>query len=318
MKAGEGCDLPRGGLLPTMLPDVFEEDFKPLNKPASWSIGKMTEWLANPTGSDFSLCIDSKSDNKEDKETGDQDLKNPKKNKCKSDFLEAPEKDERVHTAINRDTGAAWVEEGLLFMSVGLDLSSTEMGGGISLVTRIKANSTFENKLSNLDEIHPFGGERRLAEWIRTEEPPGWSCPAEISSKLEKLDSGKIRMVLATPAIFSKGWLPGWLEFNQLEDGSEVLEGIPPEASVSQKLRLISACVDRWRPISGWSTEAKSQGAKAIRRMVPAGSVYFFEIQNGKGDEASALAESHWLESVCDLPEDRKDGFGLAVWGTWE
>lgn len=122
-------------------------------------------------------------------------------------------------------------------------------------------------------------------------------------------------MILATPAIFSNGWLPAWLKCKRLDDGSDVLEGTPPGASDDLKLRLISACVDRWKPISGWSAEAKSRGPKAIRRMVPAGSVYFFEVQ--PGGNSSELGKL-WLRSVCDKEEDRKDGFGLAVWGIWE
>jgi CRISPR-associated protein Cmr3 len=118
-------------------------------------------------------------------------------------------------------------------------------------------------------------------------------------------------MVLATPAIFSKGWMPGWLD-------SETLEGILPSLKDGKKfkLKLISACTERWRPISGWSAEAKSRGPKVIRRMVPAGSVYFFEAENAEA--AGYLAENYWLESVCDIPQDCRDGFGLAVWGVWE
>jgi CRISPR-associated protein Cmr3 len=46
---------------------------------------------------------------------------------------------------------------------------------------------------------------------------------------------------------------------------------------------------------------------------VPAGSIYFFEVRQGDG---AALAD-RWLQSVCDDEQDRRDGFGLAVWGTW-
>jgi CRISPR-associated protein Cmr3 len=47
--------------------------------------------------------------------------------------------------------------------------------------------------------------------------------------------------------------------------------------------------------------------------MVPAGSVYFFEIEGGN---PSDLLES-WLRPVSDNEQDRKDGFGLALWGVW-
>lgn len=54
--------------------------------------------------------------------------------------------------------------------------------------------------------------------------------------------------------------------------------------------------------------------------MVPAGSVYFFEV-SGDGD-ASELAKRAWLTSVSDYNRrkgafDREDGFGMAIWGIW-
>ena len=306
MRDGECCDLPRESLLPAMLPEAIEE-FKPEPIPAFWSIAKMMEWLTNPDGSDFPLYPDSDAN----KNKGEIGLECKKE---ESDFLDAPEKDERVHAGIDSESGTA--EDGLLFMSIGLDLATRCQGREILLAARIESDGIFDKQIRELNEIHPFGGERRLVQWSRIDEPIGWKCPDKISSKLTELDSGRIRMVLATPAIFSNGWLPGWLNLRKQEDGKEILEGIPPGATDGQKLKLISACIDRWKPISGWSADAKSSGPKAIRRMVPAGSVYFFEAQSG--NEASTLAKSHWLESVCDKPQDCKDGFGLAVWGVWE
>ena len=72
-------------------------------------------------------------------------------------------------------------------------------------------------------------------------------------------------MTLATPAIFHDGWKPGWLD-----DRSH---GTPFAAGPT--LKLVGVCIQRWRAVSGWSY--KAGGPKAIRRMVPAGGVYFFE-----------------------------------------
>jgi len=118
----------------------------------------------------------------------------------------------------------------------------------------------------------------------------------------------KVRMVLATPAIFFDGWKPGWLN-GWPEDK------VPDFWPDDLKLKLISACIDRWKPISGWSLEKGSRGPKEIRRLVPAGSVYFFEVLSGKAED---LVKSLWLRSVCDKDQDRRDGFGLAVWGLWD
>ena len=111
-------------------------------------------------------------------------------------------------------------------------------------------------------------------------------------------------MVLATPALFDEGWKPGWAR-----------GGRPPglDARDDISLQLVSACVPRWRPVSGWNFEAGKNCAKAVRRLAPAGSVYFFEARGA----ASALARL-WLKPVSDGDQDRRDGFGLALWGVWE
>jgi CRISPR-associated protein Cmr3 len=41
--------------------------------------------------------------------------------------------------------------------------------------------------------------------------------------------------------------------------------------------------------------------------------MYFFEVTSG---DPAVLSEC-WLESVADEEQDRRDGFGLAVWGIW-
>lgn len=88
------------------------------------------------------------------------------------------------------------------------------------------------------------------------------------------------------------------------------LVGEVPGSGLS--VRLVSAVVGRWKPLSGWSYEKGRNGPKALRRMVPAGSVYFFEVLKG-GEGIADL----WLHSVCDCVQDGRDGFGLALWGFW-
>jgi hypothetical protein len=45
--------------------------------------------------------------------------------------------------------------------------------------------------------------------------------------------------------------------------------------------------------------------------MVPAGSVYFFEVQGSPG----VSVEDVWLKSASD--GFQRDGYGLALWGIW-
>lgn len=297
----EGCDLPAGNLLPTLLP-MNVQDFKQAAVPYFWSAEMMTKWLKDPIGKDFKAPPE------------------PEKVDSGTDFLLTPQKDSRVHVQISSDLGSS--EEGMLFTTVGLDLSHKRQSKGIQLAARFDATGIFEKKVEIIDSFGTFGGERRLAHW-KTEATDKmreiWSFPEEIRQALDdqKKETGKqrVRMVLATPAVFSHGWLPGWLK---LEGGS--LVGTPPlDDPAGLRLRLISASIDRWKPISGWSLEFRPRpGPKPIRRLVPAGAVYFFEVFAG---DSSALAENLWLRSVSDKEsdgQDWRDGFGLALWGVWD
>ena len=163
--------------------------------------------------------------------------------------------------------------------------------------------------LDNVDLAFPTGGERRLAYWKRadlSEHAAAWQCPNRIRDTLsqppETGTKQRVRLMLASPAPFDAGWRPGWL------DGKHEVP-----AGTGVVLKLVGACVPRWKAISGWSLEKGKFGAKPVRRLAPAGSVYFCEVQEG---DPSKLA-SRWLESVCDREADMREGFGLALWGTW-
>src|SRR5205085_10358331 len=110
----------------------------------------------------------------------------------------------RTHTAIQPESGAA--EDTKLFQTVGLRFAE---GAGMAL--RVDAGDV-PAWLHQCDELHPVGGEQRLAEWRADSSlAPGWRCPAAVRSALQKQPRG-VRMVLATPAFFNGGWRPGWLD----------------------------------------------------------------------------------------------------------
>lgn len=279
------CNLPPGGLLPAMLPESVKDEFKPAKIPSLWSLETMKKWLINAKGEGFESPPD------------------PEKIAGNADFLNLPQKEPRTHVKIDPTLGTA--EDTQLFETIGLDFSIKGEVDSIGLAARVENEGEFVDlSLTKIDPFNTIGGERRLASWKAYETHEVWNFPSDLASEFT---GKKMRMVLATPAIFSDGWKPGWLE------------GWPEGKSPSYwpkglKLKLISACIDRWKPISGWSLEKR--GPKPIRRLVPAGSVYFFEID---GDvDAATLAKSLWLKSVCDEEQDRLDGFGLALWGIWD
>lgn len=280
------CNLPPGSLLPSMLPESVKDEFKPAKTPSLWSMEMMKKWLINAKGEDFESPPD------------------PEKITGNVDFLNFPQKEPRTHVKINPKLGTA--EDTQLFETIGLDFSIKGKVNGIGLAARVDNEGGFMDLSTKIDQFNTIGGERRLAHWKTYGTQEGWSFPSDLASKFT---GKKVRMVLATPAIFSDGWKPGWLKgWSESEAPDYWPKGL--------KLRLVSACTDRWKPISGWSLENGRQGPKPIRRLVPAGSVYFFKIE-GDGD-AAAIAKNLWLRSVCDDEQDRRDGFGLVLWGIWD
>ncbi|VTS00801.1 type III-B CRISPR module-associated Cmr3 family protein [Tuwongella immobilis] len=307
---GAGCDLPHG-IKPVILsPGDAPDDFKPESLPKWWPMWAMTQWLLE---NEVSFLNNSEN---------------------RYPFLDSPHLEERDHVEIEPGSGAA--KDGRLFTTAALNLTQMKRYKqkmpsptkkvecklnevkkelpipespfvNIDLATRVRGTGG-----QPIDYLHPLGGERRLVRWHQ--EATGanpWGCPADLAAKLK--GAPRVRMVLVSPGIFQHGWQPGWLKL----EGKEVkyLEGTPPmpNAKAGPKLRLVGVCNERWKAISGWSYEKNKVGPKAIRRMVPAGAVYFFEVLENR----EHLPEL-WLESVCDDEQDRRDGFGLAVWGTWQ
>lgn len=282
MGPGEGCNLPDKRLLPALLPDSVEDEFKPAKMAPFWSAKRMIEWLITDDATSFDAPPDSKTVRSTPELLGS--------------FLDFPGKEPRTHVKIKHGYGTA--ENEMFFETTGLDFGAK----GIQIAAKVDTG-----ELAWKNSLHPLGGERRLVLW-KADKDPGWSCPSEITQACG--EKHHLRMVLATPAVFSNGWLPGWIK-------KDTLEGRPPDAPKGVTLRLVSACISRWKPLSGWSLESGSRGPKPIRRLVPAGSVYFFEVTEGNPAD---LVEPLWLRPVSDAMgglDYSRDGFGLALWGLW-
>ncbi len=259
---GEGADFP-GSLLPAGL-DPSVDDCKPGPAPPWWTAPRMTEWLLD-------------------------ELPHPpgaREDWLKNGFAAGPEPDLRTHLELNDDSGAN--VDGMLFQTAGFQFHEH-----MRLAVRVTGS------LAATPGIHPFGGERRLAAWSG-DSSALWDCPRGLAGKLESAE--RIRLILATPALFRHGWKPDWL------DGHFC--GTIPGSSC--RVRLVSACLEPWKPVSGWSLDTRNFGEKPVRRLVPAGAVYFFERLGGE-----LAADKLWLQPVSDGEQARFDGFGLALWGKW-
>lgn len=211
-------------------------------------------------------------------------------------------REERVHVGIDERTGVS--KEGELFtveyrsfLNVKSDHTTTTASEEWSLVAKIQ---TSEKVL--LTGVGLLGGEKRVARVEELGVPNDFpKCPDQLKVSVNK--NQKVRMILATPAMFTHGWKPDWLKGQ--------LEGSPPGAP-GVVLKLKAAAVKRREPVSGW--DYKARGPKAVRWLVPAGSVYFFEVVSKSDD---AWLDDAWLKPVSDHPQDCADGFGLALWGVW-
>jgi len=282
LQDGDGCDL-TNGLWPVMLENPPADDFKPEPLPAWWPVDELARWLTGET-------INSG--------------KSRFGNGC---FLAAGHSELRERVCIEPATGAA--EESKLFAVSDLTIShlrpfrtgdqeATARPCQITLSCRV----TDTDLTRSLNLYHPLGGNRRLAHWKTAPQFAGlWTCPQKVRDRLK--GAKRVCLLLATPALFKNGHLPGWLKENI---------GSPP-GTIDVQLKLFGVLNERWKALARFALDPQNRGARPLRRMVPAGSMYFFEVQQG---DAALLADL-WLQSVSDGEQERRDGFGLAVWGIW-
>lgn len=273
----EGVDLPKDALLPVFLDTGSEKNkSKPANDPPHfWHQQKMVDWLANDTSNEL---------------------------EAETQGVSTLPIEIRTHVAIEPKTQTS--KDAHLYQTAGLDFSSQ----------RIRQNDDAEHKgwtdnefglLVNFQDDFPdsyrtIGGEARLGHIEKKEDLWPEQCPAPLVQAFIKTKG--FRLILATPAIFDNGWLPNWLDKKTLQGTFGNL-----------KVQLRAASIPRWQAGTSWDM-TKSRGGKGMRtahRLVPAGSVYWFEILSGSPAELS----ERWLTSISDCRDN--DGFGLVLPGIW-
>ncbi len=274
LEEGEGCDLPGRNLRPL----AITKDVKPEANNLYWSMEDTLRWMTAGHEPGF-------------------------KPPTPSGSLPV---DERVHVGIDRSTGCS--EDGMLFTTrstgfedyrAALQYRDGEAAGGSyscwDLLVRVESSA-------NLKGPQPFGGERRLAVFSSAPEGSWPALPTAVADELRT--ATRVRMQLATPAIFARGWKPSWLDAD--------MRGTPPGCE-GVTLQLVSAAIQRREPVSGWDFREGKSGPKRLRHTVPSGSVYLFEVVEGSAEMLLPL----WLQPVSDSPYDRNDGYGLALWSAW-
>ena len=103
--------------------------------------------------------------------------------------------------------------------------------------------------------------------------------------------SGRIKVVLLTPAYFTGGWAPADGDWSPwVGDG-----------------RLVSMAIGRPQPISGW--DVANRRPKPLNQYVPVGSVYYFENAEWKGHP--------FTETPDAMLDHQAAGFGGALTAPW-
>ncbi len=197
-----------------------------------------------------------------------------------------------MHVQIEDETRMA--REGYLFQTQGLEFRRNRAKTLTLPPSRLALVVATEASL--MPGYAPLGGERRLVNWRQA---PGAlpACPPEIKEQI--INQKSCRLLLATPACFKKGYEPTWLV--------ETRFGVTPQ--------IKAVAIGRPQIISGWDLVSKRP--KPTRRLAPAGSVYFLKLE-GSEQEIAQWIDNIWLQCVSDSEQDRKDGFGAALLGTWD
>ncbi len=273
----EGTDL-LNGLLPVFLNSIIKG--KPAkDMPKFWKYNNMLNWLLNDNSTDLVA-----------RNQGIQNLP-----------IET-----RTHVSIDPKTHTA--RPGYLFQTAGLDFScrrktsSTDSNnknwGWEETVYGIACS--FQEDIA--DTFRTIGGESRLG-YIKKEESLIPECPDELIKALA--NATYFRLILITPAIFKKGYIPDWLDEKSLQGNFR-----------NMKLTLKAVSVPRWQAGTSWDMACEAskggKGMRGLKRLAPAGTVYWFEKEPG-----SFNAEGFWLTSISDEHSHEQDGYGLTLPAVW-
>ena len=173
------------------------------------------------------------------------------------------------------DYGSRTTDDGLLYT-----MAMQRLHDGVTLAAR---TSGFGDSLPRLLRL---GAEARAVETttVRLDWPT--AVPPSVDS---------FTLYLATPAVFKCGWLPDFLTNTDGREHTGRLGGAT--------VRLLAASTGKYVPLGGWDIVAHRP--KPMRKAVPAGAVYHFEIIDGTLDVDSV----HGHPLASDFPHaGRADG----------
>lgn len=152
-----------------------------------------------------------------------------------------------------------------------------------------------------------FGGDGRAARASLL------ASPLSVPDLAERIvETRRCRLILTSPGLFPRGWLPTGTAAHGPEDLRFDLHGI--------KGRLVCASVPRAEVVSGWDLAAWSQrkgGPKPAQRVAPTGSVYWLDRIEATAERLRELsARGLWTDPPHD-PARCAEGFNRFTWGLW-
>jgi CRISPR-associated protein Cmr3 len=207
-------------------------------------------------------------------------------------------REQRLHVSIDADKATA--KDGMLFETSGLEF--TAAGSGVHRLSGSQRLALAVDVDDHDYTVRPgltgFGGERRTVIW---RESGGQlpACPADLAATIAH--DGRCRICLLTPACFQQGYRPTWL--------------LTEAAQFGIKADLKAIAVQRPQVVSGW--DFAENKPKSSRRLAPAGTVLFLTLEYDDKAAIEAWVKKTWMQCISDEPQDRTDGFGLAVLGSW-
>jgi CRISPR-associated protein Cmr3 len=206
---------------------------------------------------------------------------------------------------IELDLGRRTAAEGKLYSAEFIRLKEDT---GFLLEISLEGDEGDEtmNGLLPSEGLLALGGERRGAHYRRVEVDQLDSYGELISGKASSIAEGdkQFFLYLATPAVFQRGrgkpgWLPNWIDAQSLRGEHNNL-----------KFRVIAAAVGKSLPIGGWDLQRRRP--KPLVRAVPAGSIYFCELEGGNMEDIRNLHNQMISEAGWEI------GMGLTFIGRWD
>jgi CRISPR-associated protein Cmr3 len=183
-----------------------------------------------------------------------------------------------------------------------------------------KTGSSEEGKLYRVEMFRPKCKTGIFVEW--QSQGPGFTLPGSGFLKIggegksvsyiqhsentiiemPELSGNRLKVVFATPAVFENGWLPKNIDPRSLEGSWQ-----------GYRVKVLAAAFDRPIYLGGFRMKTKYQkgGPKSMRKAVPAGAVYYLEIQEG---DVNKVAKAFHGQCLSEFGMD-KEGYGLSFVG---